>query len=370
MAARCPASGGTPGRVVTLLLAAVLGIAAPAGCAGHSAPQPTDRAVALSAARAFLATYVDPDGRVVRRDQGGDTVSEGQGYALLLAVAVSDRGAVGRIWDWTRTHLQRPDALLSYLWRDGAVADPSPAADADTQVAWALTLAGARFGVPTWTADARRLAGAAAELEVGYDDSGAPLLAAGPFGAGGKSTPAVAEPGYWAAPAMASLARLTGDRRWQDMGPSHARLLADLTGAGARLPADWVQVGAGGGARPVPAPSGGASVRCALDGQRALVWAALDPSTRALAGRWWLLVDATAAAAPLARRLDGGVLQADATPLGAVAAAAAAGAAGRPGDAAALLTRADAVAAKYPSYYGQAWAALGRVLLTTDLLAA
>ena len=29
--------------------------------------------------------------RVVRKDQGGDTVSEGQGYELLLAVAIRER---------------------------------------------------------------------------------------------------------------------------------------------------------------------------------------------------------------------------------------------------------------------------------------
>lgn len=49
------------------------------GCGGHrradGRPGRAD-AAALTAGREFLDSYVDPDGRVVRRDQGGDTVSE------------------------------------------------------------------------------------------------------------------------------------------------------------------------------------------------------------------------------------------------------------------------------------------------------
>ena len=48
----------------------------------------------MPATERFLDAYVDPDGRVVRRDQGGDTVSEGQAYALLLATAVGDEATV------------------------------------------------------------------------------------------------------------------------------------------------------------------------------------------------------------------------------------------------------------------------------------
>jgi len=349
---------------VTLLVAAL----ALTACSGASAP-PADpaRMTAIAAARHFLDTYVDPDGRVVRRDQGGDTVSEGQGYALLLAVAAGDRPRFDAVWGWTKHHLVRPDGLLSYLWRAGAVADPMPAADADTQVAWALVLGAARFAEPDLVAAGRRIAGAAADAEIGYDATGGPLLVAGPFGKGAGGRPNVAEPGYWAGPAIAALARLTGDRRWQDMQANHVRLLRALTSAGARLPADWVRVGAGL-PEPIPAPAGGASVRCALDGQRALVWAALDPPATDLARRWDGLLGPDPAAAPLARALDGNALQSDATPLGAVAAAATARAAGRSQDVDRLLGRAAALDARFPSYYGGAWAALGQILLRTDLL--
>jgi endoglucanase len=42
-------------------------------------------AAALQAGRDFLDHYVEGDGRVVRRDEGGDVVSEGQAYGMLIA---------------------------------------------------------------------------------------------------------------------------------------------------------------------------------------------------------------------------------------------------------------------------------------------
>jgi endo-1,4-beta-D-glucanase Y len=66
-------------------------------------------------AERFLDRYVEDDGRVVRHDQGGDTVSEGQAYALLLAVAADDEERFARVWRWTDANLRRHDGLLA--WR-------------------------------------------------------------------------------------------------------------------------------------------------------------------------------------------------------------------------------------------------------------
>jgi endo-1,4-beta-D-glucanase Y len=78
-------------------------------------PEPNAEALARVAADRFLDRYMDPDGRVVRRDQGGDTVSEGQAYAMLLAVAIGDQPRFEQAWNWAKVHLQREDGLLS--WR-------------------------------------------------------------------------------------------------------------------------------------------------------------------------------------------------------------------------------------------------------------
>ena len=49
------------------------------------------------AGQKFLDDYVEPDGRVVRRDEGGDVVSEGQAYGMLIAVAVGDETGSGEL---------------------------------------------------------------------------------------------------------------------------------------------------------------------------------------------------------------------------------------------------------------------------------
>src|SRR5665213_3634964 len=47
--------------------------------------------------------------------------SEGQGYALLLALAANDRPTFDRVWAWTRTNLKRDgDALLAWKWKPDA----------------------------------------------------------------------------------------------------------------------------------------------------------------------------------------------------------------------------------------------------------
>src|SRR4051812_29334355 len=87
-----------------------------------AAPPPHD--LARAAAKRFLAQYVEPDGRVARHDQGDDTVSEGQSYALLLAQVAGDHDTFDRAWQWTAAHLSRPDGLLAaHALSSGEIAD-------------------------------------------------------------------------------------------------------------------------------------------------------------------------------------------------------------------------------------------------------
>ena len=91
-----------------ILLAAALVIAAVCSFAvescGASSAKP---APAQISANYFLSHYVDGSGRVIRYDQGNTTVSEGQAYAMLLAVAVGNRDKFDRVWSWTQHHLRR-----------------------------------------------------------------------------------------------------------------------------------------------------------------------------------------------------------------------------------------------------------------------
>ena len=130
-----------------------------------STPQPSESAdptrSATEIGRAFLDDYVIDSGaaagRVVRRDQGGDTVSEGQAYGMLVAVALGDEKTFDSIWSWTTTHLQQKDGLMAWRWDDGKIVDDEPASDADMDMTRALLLAGKTFDSPTYTREGKTL---------------------------------------------------------------------------------------------------------------------------------------------------------------------------------------------------------------------
>ena len=344
--------------VSVLVIAVVLAGCVARGGAASVSVSPTDTRVrqARTAAVAFLDRYVTPEGRVVRLDQGGDTVSEGQSYGLLLAQVAQRPDLAARIWRWT-TRLARSDGLLSSRTSvDGTVVDPQAATDADLVTAWALQRAGSTSAPPLATALLAHTV---------VRPGGRPLLAAGPWATG---EPATLNPSYWALPAMWSLAGT--DPLWKQLAQSSVAVLEQLTNHGRRLPADWVRAD-GGKLSVAPAPSGAVpQPRYGLDAQRIVVWlaAGCDPQGRRLAATWWpLLRDGDRSTAD-ALSLDGAVLERARSPLPLVAAAAAAAAAGAADDRDRLLDAAAAQDRVHPTYYGSAWVALGRALLQTTLL--
>jgi endoglucanase len=356
-------------RVAAGIACGTLLAAAAAGCGGGSRPeQGGSRPVQLPAAASFLASYVQPDGRVTRIDQGGDTVSEGQAYGMLLAEAAGDSAAFGRIWGWTRAHLQLADGLFAFhASASGKIISAEPASDADVLIAWALL----RYQGPqaaAWHADGRRVADAVLAHEVTTGPGGMPVLAAGPWATG---RPASLDPSYWSPQALQGIARATGNPQWNRLEASAVAMTRELTRDGRMLPPDWAELTAGGVLRGEPAPDGSQpQTQYGLDAQRVTVWFAssCDAAASALAARWWPLLRSGDRTQALALRPDGSVLNPAPSVLPLVASAAAAGAAGDPGAASRLLRQAAAQQRDHPTYYGGAWDALGTALLTSGTL--
>ena len=353
---RPPGSSRTRTAFVAALATAVLVGAAATGTVV------LDTAASVPAARLeaerFLAQDVSAQGQVRRPDQGDDTVSEGQAYGLLLAEVAGAPSEVDRIWAWTRRHLQRPDGLLAWhADRTGRVLDPMPAADADVLTAWAL----GRSGQPRLVRQARRIAAAVLAHET-VSRAGGLALAAGPWATG---TPATLDPSYWAPVAFLALGRLSGDPRWDALARAARVDAATLTHGGAQLPPDWARLD-GTTVSPTPAPDGSAPrVQYGLDAQRLVVWFATscDPAERALAARWWRLLELSGHLGLIALTPGGLPLSTQTNPLAFVAAAAAARAAGDPATSARLMQNARDLQARHPTYYGGAWLALGEALL-------
>ncbi|HEY6760050.1 MAG TPA: glycosyl hydrolase family 8 [Baekduia sp.] len=296
----------------------------------------TPRQRAVAAGHAFLRRYVDPDGRVVRRDQGGDTVSEGQAYAMLVAVALNDRTTFDRVWGWTAKRLRRPDGLLSWHWAGGTVTDRQPSADADLDAAHALRLAARRWRRPGLARTARAMADAmrGAEIRDG-------VVMAGPWAtARGLTNPSYYDPRALAALHMDDVARAT------------RALVATVTAGGSRPPTDWATLGPP--AAPTSPPSGAGPPAYGYDAARVAIRlaASCDPDDRRIAANLTSLKTAAPARHPVFT----------------VARAAVAHARRDGAHSADLLDQASAQDHAQPTYYGAAWVALGRLLLDTDLL--
>ncbi|PRC45152.1 glycoside hydrolase, partial [Mycobacterium sp. ITM-2017-0098] len=291
---------------------------------------------ALRAGDDFLSRYVSGDGRVVRRDEGGDVVSEGQAYGMLIAVAVDDEDTFRTIWDWTRQHLRRPDGLLSWRWADGRVTDPNSAADADLDAARSLILAGQRFGAQDLSDDGKRLGADILESEtvpVGFaTPPPADVVPAGQWLAGpglttvagnwAATAPHAVDPGYFSPRAERELLHATSDRRWLDVSRTQRILSWQLVGSG-QLPPDWATVDGAGHATPTGPPAGG-TAQFGLDAARLPIRFAesCEPSDRALAASLRPLV-AAAGDVPALRNLDGSAASDWQHPVAIVSAAAA-----------------------------------------------
>jgi endoglucanase len=331
----------------TRLLGAVVGLAIVGGAFVLSRTL-RDPGGSTDPGREFLRRYVEADGRVVRRDEGGDTVSEGQAYAMLVAVAVDDRSTFDRVWTWTRTHLQRDDGTLSWRWQDGRVVDVQSASDADVDAAHALILAEERFDASDedYLGEARRIADGILRTEVIPSGHG-PVLAAGPWAV----ERGIVNPSYFDARAFGAFALSFGEERWDEVARAGWTVLERLTDDGARLPSDWAEV-TDAKVRPIGTPERTvAPGTYGYDAVRAVIRsAACAGDGRRLAQRW------SAAALSRAR-------SAEAHPAFIVAAAAGAHASGDDGERDRLLARAVDRARSAPSYYGWAWAALGPLLL-------
>jgi endoglucanase len=143
------------------------------------------------------------------------------------------------------------------------------------------------------------------------------------------------------------------------------RTIRALTDDGRILPPDWAQV-PGGRPVPIPKPGGGAGVQYGLDAARVPIWfaTACESGARALAERWWRnVLKPLDGAGKTALTLRGATIDPSSSPVTLLAGAAAATAAHEHHAAAALRARAETLSSHYPTYYGDAWSALGPALL-------
>ncbi|MBG6185527.1 endoglucanase [Arthrobacter sp. CAN_A214] len=336
------------------------------GGSGPAVEPSIEQITSQESARLFLETWVDDDGRVVRRDQGGDTVSEGQAYGLMIALGAEDEERFDAIWSWTEQNLMRDDGLLAWRWQDGAVVDAEPASDADVDAARALVLAGERFGRADFAAAGQELAAQVLDSMTAQTPLGMILLP-GLWAAGGPDH--FYNPSYASPVSFMVLFESSGDQRWNELVEGGRAVTAALLDE-SPLPPDWAQVTGDGEVNAMPGAGGqGDDVRYSYDAARLPIRFAesCEEADRQLAAR---MLPTLNRPTELSAALDlgGAPLNEDQHPVAYLARAAAAASAGQVADARENVREAEQVAGQFSTYYGAAWVSTGRLMLETDIL--
>jgi len=195
---------------------------------------------------AYKARFITEQGRVVDFANGAISHSEGQGYAMLFAVAANDRIAFDRLWGWTRANLMvRDDQLLAWRWEPNArpaVADMNDAADGDILVAWALIEAAEFWKDESYRVAARRIAVEVGRklLLLGGKDGPLLLPAVAGFAREDRADGPVINLSYWIFPAFQRLPDVAPEVDWSGLIHSGLRELKAARFGPASLPSDWI----------------------------------------------------------------------------------------------------------------------------------
>ena len=218
----------------------------------------SDANVSQAVWESYKRQYVEPSsGRTIDPTRRLSTTSEGESYTMLRAVWLDDQETFDHSWQWTRSHLERPDDHL-FSWIYGRNADGAygtlaelggehSASDADTDIALALVFAYARWQDPRYLADARQIADSIWNTEV-VTINGRPYLAAGNVEKKIKKDTILVNPSYLAPYAYRLFARIDPTHPWDSLVDSSYGLLEESIvspldkNKSAGLPPDWLQI--------------------------------------------------------------------------------------------------------------------------------
>lgn len=188
----------------------------------------------------FKQKFVGPDGRVVDAGQGDISHSEGQGYAMLLAVHYGDHASFEQNWQWTKKNLQvRGDNLLAWRWAPQAgITDRNNASDGDLLVAWSLLRASKKFHVPEYLQASLKIAHDIREKLLRKAPQGLVLLP----GAEGFDKPEgiTVNLSYWVFPALDEIGQADPAPEWDALSKTGLTILQYANFGRWGLPPDWL----------------------------------------------------------------------------------------------------------------------------------
>ncbi|MEF2554077.1 glycosyl hydrolase family 8 [Aurantimonas sp. A2-1-M11] len=205
----------------------------------------------------YRSIYMSADGRIIDRENGSISHSEGQGYGMLIAVAAGDRQSFDTLWNWTeRELLVRDDSLAAWKWDPAAnphVPDMNNATDGDLLIAWALLRAWKVWGVKDHLREARDIVEDVVRLTIADSRYGKVLLpGVEGFTSENSGDGPVVNMSYWVFPAIAELEQSMPELKALDLRSSGMKLLHAIKATPEGIPSDWTGL-AGEAPRPAEA---------------------------------------------------------------------------------------------------------------------
>ena len=188
----------------------------------------------------FKQRFMQPEGRVADHAQGDISHSEGQGFAMLLAVHYGDSAAFDHLWQWTQQHLQvRGDSLLAWRWQpQNGITDKNNASDGDLLVAWSLLRAYEKWHTPDYLKASQMIAQDIRGKLLKKTSHGLILLP----GVEGFDNPGgiTINLSYWVFPALRDIVRADPSPDWDELAKSGIAILQYAKFGRWGLPPDWL----------------------------------------------------------------------------------------------------------------------------------
>jgi endo-1,4-beta-D-glucanase Y len=235
----------------------------------------------------YTSFSINDQGRVIDRQGGDRTTSEGQSYGLFFALVSNDRARFDLLLKWTTDNLAGGDLgikLPGWLWGKSPAGewqtlDQNSASDADLWIAYSLCEAGRLWRQPQYGILGRQmLARIAADEVVELPGFGTMLL---PGGTGFHPTADtwLLNPSYLPLPLFARLAVIDPQGPWAGIAGNVPSLLAKSVRNGFAM--DWVSYRATDGFQPASRPGNPAEPGGSYDAIRVYLWAGLThPQTK------------------------------------------------------------------------------------------
>jgi endo-1,4-beta-D-glucanase Y len=171
--------------------------------------------------------------RVQRPENGNDTVSEGMGYGMLLAVFMNDKPTFDGLWAFVQSHLDGNGLMNWCQMPNGATScsGANAATDGDEDIAYALLMANKQWAGGSYGSAATTMIGNIYNHEV---ESGSFVLKPGDvFGGSGDLNPSYLAPAYYRA-----FARATNNSGWMQVLDKSYAILAAASGQYGLVP-NW-----------------------------------------------------------------------------------------------------------------------------------